>query len=141
NIVRGQRLAAGASAGYQGVAREDGTFTLRATTNPGVSLEKLEEKLLNEIKNIAHTPPTAAELARVRAQVLASKIFSQDSVFGQAMELGYYAMANIHWQEAEQFADNLALVTPDKVSKAAQQWLVPKRMAVAHVHPQPKEEQ
>src|SRR5690625_7450933 len=46
-----------------------------------------------------------------------------------AMELGYYAMANIHWQEADKFADKLAQITPDMVSKAAQRWLIPERMA------------
>ncbi len=141
NIVRGQRLAAGASASYQGVAREDGVFTIRATANPDVSLTLLEKKLIEEIELIATTPPSTTELERVRAQVLASKVFGQDSVFGQAMELGYYAMANIHWQEADKFADKLAQITPDMVSKVAQRWLIPERMAVAHVQPQLKEEQ
>lgn len=141
NIVRGQRLAAGAGAGYQGVAREDGVFTIRATANPDVSLTLLEKKLIEEIELIATTPPSTTELERVRAQVLASKVFGQDSVFGQAMELGYYAMANIHWQEADKFADKLAQITPDMVSKVAQRWLIPERMAVAHVQPQLKEEQ
>ncbi len=141
NIVRGQRLAAGAGASYQGVAREDGVFTIRATANPDVSLTLLEKKLIEEIELIATTPPSTTELERVRAQVLASKVFGQDSVFGQAMELGYYAMANIHWQEADKFADKLAQITPDMVSKVAQRWLIPERMAVAHVQPQLKEEQ
>lgn len=141
NIVRGQRLAAGAGASYQGVAREDGVFTIRATANPDVSLTLLEKKLIEEVELIATTPPSTTELERVRAQVLASKVFGQDSVFGQAMELGYYAMANIHWQEADKFADKLAQITPDMVSKVAQRWLIPERMAVAHVQPQLKEEQ
>lgn len=141
NIVRDQRLAAGAGANYQGIAREDGLFTIRATANPNVSLDELEQKLLEEVKHLATATPSAAELERVRAQVLASKIYGLDSVFGQAMELGYYAMAGIHWQEAELFADKLASVTPEAVSQAAKHWLVPERLAIAHVLPKRQESQ
>lgn len=141
NIVRDQRLAAGAGASYQGIAREDGLFTIRATANPNVSLDELEQKLLEEVKRLAMIAPSAAELERVRAQVLASKVYGQDSVFGQAMELGYYSMAGIHWQEAELFANKLTSVTPEAVSQAAKRWLVPERLAVAHVLPKKQESQ
>ncbi len=141
HIVREQQLAAGAGASYQGIAREDGLFTISATANPGVSLQTLEAKLLEEINTLAKTPPSQEELERVRAQVLANKVFSQDSVCGQAMELGYYAMANIHWQEAEKFADKLANITPEDVSRVAKQWLIPERSAIAHVQPQVQEEE
>lgn len=141
SIVRDQRLATSASAGYQGIAREDGLFTIRATANPNVSLEELEQKLLEEVKHLTTTAPSTAELERVRAQVLANKVYGQDSVFGQAMELGYYSMAGIHWQEAELFADKLAEITPEAVSQAAKHWLVPERSAIAHVLPQRQETQ
>lgn len=135
NIVRGQRLAAGAGASYQGIARGDGLFTMSASANPGISLEHLEKQLLAEVQRIVDEPPSPAELQRVRAQVVAADVYGKDSVFGQAMELGYYSMANVPWEMAEQLAERLAEVTPEAVSAAAKQWLVKERSAVAHVQP------
>lgn len=140
DIVRGQRLAAGAGASYQGLGREDGLFIMSASANPDVSLATLERALLAQIEQLATTPPSAAELERVRTQVLANNVYKQDSVFGQAMELGTYLMANVPWQFSEQLADKLADITPEEVSAAAQQWLVAERSAVAHVTPLAHEE-
>lgn len=135
NIVREQKLASGVGAGYQGVAREDGLFTINANANPNVSLAKLEKQLLAEIEKIIAEPPSKKELQRVRAQVLAGNVYGQDSVFGQAMELGYYAMTGAPQNLGDKLADKLADITPEQVSQAAEKWLVKERSAVAHVSP------
>lgn len=135
NIVRGQRLAAGAAASYQGINREDGLLIISASANPNVPLAKLEEALLEQIETLASQPPSQAELERVRAQVLANNVYKQDSVFGQAMELGAYAMANMPWDFSDNLAEQLAKITPEDVSAAARRWLVPERSATAHVKP------
>lgn len=136
NLVRGQRLAAGASAGYSGLARGDGVFTVSATPVPGVTLDALQAAIEAEITRIAEQPPAPEELNRVRAQVLSGHVFGQDSVFGQAMELGYLAMIGEDWRLSADMAEALSRVTPEEVSAAARQWLVPARRAVAHVEPE-----
>lgn len=136
NLVRGQRLAAGAGAGYSGLSRGDGVFTVTATPVPGVSLASLQHAIEAEIARLAEHPPAPAELDRVRAQVLSGHVFGQDSVFGQAMELGYLAMIGEDWRLSAEMADALARVTPEEVSAAAREWLVPARRAVAHVMPE-----
>src|SRR5699024_8286400 len=141
NIIREQRLAAGASVGYQGLAREDGVFIVSASANPNVPLARIEEQLLAEINTLASTPPSQEELQRVRAQVLASNVYKQDSVFGQAMELGAYAMANVPWQLSEALPEKLATITPEDVSAAAKKWLIPERSATAYVQPLTQQEE
>ncbi|HLR17446.1 MAG TPA: pitrilysin family protein [Alcanivoracaceae bacterium] len=141
NIIREQRLAAGASVGYQGLAREDGVFIMSASANPNVPLARIEEQLLAEINTLASTPPSQEELQRVRAQVLASNVYKQDSVFGQAMELGAYAMANVPWQLSEALPEKLATITPEDVSAAAKKWLIPERSATAYVEPLTQQEE
>ncbi|MDX1804118.1 MAG: pitrilysin family protein, partial [Alcanivorax sp.] len=88
DLVRGQQLVAGAGASYNGLQRGDGTFTLTATPVPGKSLKQVEHGLLKEIRRLADSKPTPAEMQRVRAGVLAGQIFQRDSVMQQAMELG-----------------------------------------------------
>ena len=136
SLVRGQRVAAGAGAGYQGLSREDGVFTVTATPVPGVTLDQLQAAIEAEIHKLAETPPEQAELDRVRAQVLSGYVFGQDSVFGQAMELGYLAMIGQDWRLSANMAEALAKVTPQQVSDAARTWLVPARRAMARVEPE-----
>ena len=139
NLVRGQRLAAGLGAGYDGLQRGNGTFTITATPNPAVSLDQLEAAIKAEIKKIAEQPPSEAEMDRVRAGVLAEQIYQRDSVMGQAMELGTLSVLGLDWRLAGQFDDNLEAVTPEQVQQAARDWLVAERSAVAHVIPEGEE--
>ena len=139
NLVRGQRVAAGVGAGYDGLQRGNGTFTITATPNPEVSLEALETAIKAEIEKIAQQPPSEAEMDRVRAGVLASQIYQRDSVMGQAMELGTLSVLGLDWRLAQQFDDNLEAVTPEQVQQAARGWLVAERSAVAHVIPEGEE--
>lgn len=139
NLVRGQRLAAGLGAGYDGLQRGNGTFTITATPNPAVSLDQLEAAIKAEIKKIAEQPPSEAEMDRVRAGVLAEQIYQRDSVMGQAMELGTLSVLGLDWRLAGQFDDNLEAVTPEQVQQAARKWLVAERSAVAHVIPEGEE--
>lgn len=134
-LVRNQKIAAGAGAGYNGTGRGGGLFTLSATANPGVSLEQLEQALRQQISELAGTPPSAAEMERVRAQVLAGDVFAKDSNFGQAMALGRLVTVGLPWQLDDTFASELARVTPQQVSEAARKWLVPERETVAFVLP------
>ena len=139
NLVRGQRLAAGLGAGYDGLQRGNGTFTITATPNPAVSLDQLEAAIKAEIEKIAEQPPSEAEMDRVRAGVLAEQIYQRDSVMGQAMELGTLSVLGLDWRLAGQFDDNLEAVTPEQVQQAARDWLVAERSAVAHVIPEGEE--
>ena len=139
NLVRGQRLAAGLGAGYDGLQRGNGTFIITATPNPAVSLDQLEAAIKAEIKKIAEQPPSEAEMDRVRAGVLAEQIYQRDSVMGQAMELGTLSVLGLDWRLAGQFDDNLEAVTPEQVQQAARKWLVAERSAVAHVIPEGEE--
>ena len=139
NLVRGQRLAAGLGAGYDGLQRGNGTFTITATPNPAVSLDQLEAAIKAEIEKIAEQPPSEAEMDRVRAGVLAEQIYQRDSVMGQAMELGTLSVLGLDWRLAGQFDDNLEAVTPEQVQQAARKWLGAERSAVAHVIPEGEE--
>ena len=139
NLVRGQRVAAGVGAGYDGLQRGNGTFTITATPNPAVSLDQLEAAIKAEIEKIAEQPPSEAEMDRVRAGVLAEQIYQRDSVMGQAMELGTLSVLGLDWRLAGQFDDNLEAVTPEQVQQAARKWLVAERSAVAHVIPEGEE--
>ena len=85
-LERGQELVAGASASYNPFTRGDSLFVLSAVPNTQKkkTLAEVESgvwKLLDELKT---TPPTAEELERVRAQVIAGLVYDRDSISSQA---------------------------------------------------------
>jgi zinc protease len=137
-LVRGREVAAGAGAGYDGITRGDGLFTVTATPKEGVSLEALEKAIQEELGALRSTPPSEEEMRRIRAGVLSGRVFGMDSLFRQAMVLGQLATLDIDWRLENEFAERLAAVTPEDVQRVASTWLVSERLAVAQVLPEEK---
>jgi len=136
NLVRGSDIAAGAGAGYDGINRADGLFTVSATPKNGVTLAALETAVQQQLDQLRQNPPGIDEMRRVRASVLSSQIYGRDSLFGQAMELGQLVTLEVDWRLSDQFIERLNEVTPEDVRRVAAQWLVNERLAVAHVLPE-----
>jgi zinc protease len=136
NLVRGSEMAAGAGAGYDGINRADGLFTVSATPKNGVTLAALETAVQQQLDQLRQNPPGIDEMRRVRASVLSSQIYGRDSLFGQAMELGQLVTLGVDWRLSDQFIERLNEVTPEDVQRVAAQWLVNERLAVAHVLPE-----
>ena len=141
NLVRGQRVAASAGANYQGMARGDGLFVFSGSAAPGHSLDDLEAAFEAELEALRNEPPSEEEMNRVRARVLAGQIYAQDSLFGQAMELGQLAMLGEDPDLGRRFADELAKISAEDVQAMARRWLTPARSASTRVQPLEGEQQ
>lgn len=135
-LVRGRQLAAGVGAGYSGLSRGDGLFSIHASPTPGTSLEQLEEALMEEVRDLRDNLAEPEELERVRARVMASQVYEKDSVHGQAMQLGYLSILGLDWRLAEQYGERLAEVSAEDLRRLAREYLVPARSAVLHVNPE-----
>ncbi len=73
-LVREQRLAVSASAGYGAISRGPGLFYLLGSPSEGKTRAELEAGFRAEITRVAETGISAEELARARTQLLASQI-------------------------------------------------------------------
>lgn len=137
-LVREKQIAASVGAGYDGLSRGGGLFTIQATPTPAHSLDELEAALMTEIRDLRDNLADPAELDRVRAQVVASQVYEKDSVHGQAMQLGYLTILGLDWRLAEQYSERLEEVTAEDIRRVARKYLVPARSAVAHVNQEAK---
>jgi len=136
-LVKTQQIAVNASAGYDGVTRGPGMFMLDATPAQGKSVAELEKAVRAEISRIQREGISEAELARVKAQVIAADVFQRDSLFYQAMQLGDYVIAGLPPEALARRVDKLRAVTAAEVKVAAQQWLQNDHLSVAELDPQP----
>ncbi|WP_353227727.1 M16 family metallopeptidase [Pseudomonas qingdaonensis] len=137
-LERGQELVAGASASYNPFTRGDSLFVLSAVPNTQKkkTLAEVESgvwKLLDELKT---TPPTAEELERVRAQVIAGLVYDRDSISSQATTIGQLETVGLSWKLIDKELEELKSVTPADIQSAARTYFTRERLSVAHVLPE-----
>ncbi len=135
-LVRGTAVAASAGAGYDGFDRMDSLFLLSGTPSDGYTVKDLERALIEQVERLRETPPDDEELERVKAQIRAEKVYEQDSIFYQAMQIGILETVGLSWRDAEQYLERIEAVTADQVRTVAKKYLVEDRLTVAELVPQ-----
>jgi zinc protease len=136
-LIRGQEVASAAGSSYDPFARLAGYFTIDANPARDVSVDKLEQAILGQLKTLQDELVPAAELDRVKAQMIASDVYERDSVFYQAMKLGLMEATLNDWRLSEMHTERLKSVTPEQVREVARKYFRPKNMTVARLDPLP----
>jgi zinc protease len=137
-LERGEELVSAASAWYEAYARGDSLFILSATPNvqKGHDLAQAEAGLWRELRALQEQPPSDAELARVRAQVIAGLVYGRDSIAGQATAIGQLESVGLSWRLIDEELAAIEAVTPQDIQQAARTWFTPERLTVVHVLPE-----
>jgi len=135
-LERKQQIAAGVDVGYDMYARQSVLFTIDATPSAGHTMSEVKKAVEEQIETLVSGKITDQELARIKAQVVASKVFERDSVFYQAMQLGMLETVGIPWQESEMYAERIRSVTAEQVKAVAKKYLVTSQLTTAYLHPQ-----
>ncbi len=134
-LVRGQEIAAGAGVGYDLMARHDTLLMLQGTPAQKRSIAELESALLKQIERLQTQRVSGKELARIKAQVTASKVYELDSVFYQAMQIGMLETVGLDWREADRYLANIEAITPEQVRQVAREYLTSQNLTVAILEP------
>ncbi len=137
-LERKQELVAGASAWYNAFSRGDSLFILSATPNvqKGKTIADVEAGLWQQLKQLQDTPPNAAELARVRAQVVAAEVYAQDSITSQATQIGQLESVGLSWRLQDTDLTALEAVTPADIQAAAKLFFTQSRLTTVYIHPE-----
>lgn len=137
HIVRGSRVANGASAGYDMTQRGPALFLLAGTPAEGRTTEEVERAMRAEIARIATQGVPAAELERVKVQYVAGQVYKRDSVFAQAMELAALEIVGLSHRDADRILEKIRSVSADEVQAVAAKWFGDDQLTVATLLPQP----
>jgi len=135
-LERKQQIAVSVDVGYDLYARMSALFTIDATPAEGHTMVEVRNEIQQQIKNLINGKIKAEELERIKAQVVASKVYERDSVFYQAMQLGMLETVGIPWQESEAYANRIRAVTAKQVQDVAKKYLVKDSLTIAYLHPQ-----
>ncbi len=136
-LVRGSEVAVSAGAGYDAFDRMEGLFLFSGTPSSGHSVEALEAALREQVKKLQDEQVSQAELDRVKAQMRAEKVYEQDSIFYQGMQIGILETIGLDWKAADKYLPGIEAVTAEQVQAVAKKYLVDERLTVAQLVPQP----
>lgn len=136
NLIRKDQIASSASAGYSGLARGDTLFTLSARPSKNTSISQLERSLLEEVEKLKSTPAKTEELDRVRAQIIASYTYQQDSISSQARQIGSLESVGLSWKLSEEFVEGISKITAKDIQLVASKYLTTERLTVAQLIPE-----
>jgi len=137
NLVRGSRIATSASAGYSAFARGPALFMLAATPSEARTVAEVEAALKSEVHRVASEGVREDELARVKAQVVSSEVYSRDSMFTQAREIGALESIGFSHRATDIRLRRLREVTAEQVKQVAQRYFLDDQLTVAVLDPQP----
>ncbi len=90
-----------------------------------------------ELEKIKTQGVEEAELRRVKAQVLASQVYQQDSLFYQGMLIGEWETAGLDYRDRDLRFEKLKQVTSDQIRDVAARYLVDDRLTMARLEPLP----
>jgi zinc protease len=133
-LVEG-KLATDADASNESL-RDPFLLIVQATAAPGVPLARLEAALLAEPERLQREPPSPAELARARKQLQAMFVYAKDSIRSLAQQLGYYE-TTANWRYLETYLDEVMKLTPERIRRAAETYLIEDHRIVGWYEPVP----
>jgi zinc protease len=136
-LVREQRVANTAEAGYELVSRGPALFLLMAVPTPGKTTDDAERALRAEIARIAADGVPDDELRRVKTQYVAAETYKLDSIFAQAMESAQLEITGFAQRDGPLMLERIRAVTAAQVQAVAQRFFGDDTLTVVTLLPQP----
>ncbi len=139
NMLRGDEIAVDAGTSYDLYDRLEGLFLFAGTPNKGVTPDSLEKAFIAEIRDLQENPVSEQELERVKAQVIASKVYDRDSMFNLAMQIGMLDSAGHDWSLLDSYVDEIKRVSAEDIQRVARKYLKRNQLTIAVLWPEEEE--
>ncbi|MFH7325096.1 M16 family metallopeptidase [Desulfurivibrio sp. C05AmB] len=135
-LERAGKLAQ-ARTSYSLTARLPTLFVLTGVPNQDGDTAEVEALLREQIERVRREPIPAAELERVKTQVVARDVYERDSMFYQGMRIGIYEAIGLDHRRLAEYVPRIEAVTPEQVQKVARKYLTEQALTIAELKPLP----
>jgi len=139
SLVREKRLVLSVDADHSLLSRDPSLFYLSAELLPGKEVADVEKALDQEVERLKKELVGAHELEKAKNQIEASFIFSQDSLFYQAMLVAQHEIA-VTWKAIDDYLPSIRKVSPEEIQRVAKKYLTPDNRTVGVLIPLPPKE-
>ena len=134
DLVYEKRLVRGVEADYSAVAIDPAGLTIYAQLLPGIEPAQVEREIDSGLAKVHSELISERELQKAKNQIEAAFVFAQDSVFGQAMKIGYYEAVD-SWRRMDEYLDGIRKVSREDIRRVARDYLLPDRRTVGTLIP------
>jgi zinc protease len=134
DLVYQKRMARGIDADYSGVSIDPAGLSIYTQLLPGIDPAAAEREIDGGIEKVKAELISERELQKAKNQVEAAFVFAQDSIFGQAMKVGYYEAVG-GWRQMDSYLEGIRKVTREDIRRVARQYLVQDRRTVGTLIP------
>ena len=134
DLVYQKRLARSVDANYSSVSMDPGGFSITAQLMPGKEPPEVEREIDILVDKIKSELISERDLQKAKNQIESSFIFAQDSIFGQAMKIGYYE-ATGDWRQMDHYIEGIRRVTREDIQRVAKEYLDRDRRTVGVLIP------
>lgn len=135
DLVREQQIAVSVGSQYDLYSLHSNLLVLEGVPSVNHTAKDLRQAFLKEINRLQTTQVSEAELARIKAQVIASNVYKKDSMMQQTYDLGIPEMAGLSWKDNDAFISRIEAVTPQQIQEVANEFLQPQRLTTAVLKP------
>lgn len=133
-LVYQKRLTRSVDADYSGVSIDPTVFSVTAQMMPGKEPAEVEREIDELLAKVSAEFVSERELQKAKNQIEAAFIFGRDSIFGQAIKIGYYEAAG-DWRLMDSYLDGIRKVTREDVRRVAKTYLTRDRRTVGVLIP------
>jgi zinc protease len=135
-MVREKKLAVSVDAENSLLSKDPSTFTVSLQSSPGKDLKAAEKALDKEIGDLQKGFVGQVELEKAKTQLEAGFVYSQQSVFSQAMLLAQHEIA-ADWRKVDEYVPKIGKVTAEDIKRVARLYLLPRNRSVGILVPLP----
>ncbi|ODT87788.1 pitrilysin family protein [Phenylobacterium sp. SCN 70-31] len=135
SLVYDQQIAVEAFSGAD-LPRDPGLFMLGAIMSSGKTVDQGEAALLAEVKRLRDAPPTDAEMAEARNELLADALRERETIDGRGSAIGYAALVDGDAGAVNTALGRLQAVTAADVQRVARKYLAEDRRMTIRYRPE-----
>ncbi len=134
DLVYQKRLARSVGADYNGLSIDPSVFSVTAQLMPGKDPAEIERRIDYLLEPLKSDLISDRELQKAKNQIESAFVYGQDSIFGQAMKIGYYEAVG-DWRLMDGYLDGIRKVTRQDIQRVAQEYLDRDRRTVGVLIP------